>query len=193
MNIIEKIQGCTNKGCSEEVALIKSEICEIRCSNCEQFQNLTLFKFPPHPALLRRGLKFFYGCWDWRCVTSEHYAFTPSEKMKLLNFSKNPSHEDVKVFRNFSNMLYGETDISFGDVWLHAMHQQGRRREKSNDEICPICLDTINPSSARSFPCSHMTCSDCSRRSDVKKMKECPICRLPIKFDGDYDNILRTV
>jgi hypothetical protein len=193
MKIIEKIQGCTNKdGCFQEVAIINTEITEIWCSLCEEFGPLTLFKFPPHPALQRRGLRFFYGCQDWRCVSSDHWAFTPLEKKKLLQMTRGnePSKEDIKIFKNFFKMTFTKPDVPFGEVWLYAMHQQGRRREKSNDESCPICLDTIQENFTKRFPCSHAVCLECARRTEVKLMKSCPMCRVPFVFNDEYEQIL---
>ena len=54
---------------------------------------------------------------------------------------------------------------------------------ETNEEICPICLDTISSSKA-TISCGHTFCTECLLLSSLNN-KNCPMCRKDIYSDSN--------
>jgi len=147
----------------------------------------TLFKFN-----VPCSMQYIYGCHDLYCIGSEYVVLTKTEVYAFRRFigARTATNEDFFVFRNFHRELCWGDFGSFGQVWLHAAHRQASKRDKAEDENCPICLETLNTTSTTNFPCSHSSCVECYDRMTANGIKTCPICRLPKTFTDQYDFML---
>ncbi|CBY42660.1 unnamed protein product [Oikopleura dioica] len=188
MKLFERIHSVENAARIQEVASMNPEIAQLWCTNCEQLVHYTLFKFN-----VPCSMQYIYGCHDLYCIGSEFVVLTKTELDAFKKFcaTKTPTNEEFFVFRNFHSKLYWGDYGSFGQLWLHSSHQQASKRERAAEENCPICLETLNPTSTTDFPCSHSFCAGCYDQMTSNGMKTCPVCRLPKTFTNQYDFMLQ--
>lgn len=99
------------------------------------------------------GFSFDYQLGRPFDTTSSTVANVTSRHSSILSFLSNPDADEL------SNDPTSSTS------------------KNSCDHPCPICLNTVIGRKPHCIPCGHVYCCDCIRKSVIRNIHECAICK----------------